>query len=156
MKYWKPEEFFQLGSDLPSLCLHDWIRVSLSSTLFDSWWQEWRSHLFCGPVHPLCIALDGEFASDREVICLFFLQENCLMNSSINRPNRPFQDVEFDPPSLDRKGRPIDYQPPCPVSRMGSATPSLKRLMKTPVAPIIVTSTFKAQGGPKGNPENHY
>ena len=27
---------FQLGSNLPSLCLHDWIRVSLSSTLFDS------------------------------------------------------------------------------------------------------------------------
>ena len=31
---------FQLGSDLPSLCFHDWIRVSFSSTLFDSWWQE--------------------------------------------------------------------------------------------------------------------
>ena len=31
---------FQLGLDLPSLCLHDWIRVSFSSTLFDSWWQE--------------------------------------------------------------------------------------------------------------------
>ena len=57
----------QLGSDLPSLCLHDWIKVSFSSTLFDSWWQEWRSHLFCGLVHPLCIALDGEFASDSEV-----------------------------------------------------------------------------------------
>ena len=27
---------FQLGLDLPSLCLHDWIRVSFSSTLFDS------------------------------------------------------------------------------------------------------------------------
>ena len=27
---------FQLGSDLPSLCLHDWIRAILSSTLFDS------------------------------------------------------------------------------------------------------------------------
>jgi len=31
---------FQLGSDLPSLCLHFWVRVSFSSTLFDSWWQE--------------------------------------------------------------------------------------------------------------------
>ena len=31
---------FQLGSDLPSLCLHDWIRVSFPSILFDSWWQE--------------------------------------------------------------------------------------------------------------------
>ena len=58
---------FQLGSDLPSLCLHDWIRAILSSTLFYSWWQEWRSHLFCGLIHPLCIALDGEFASDSEV-----------------------------------------------------------------------------------------
>jgi len=58
---------FQLGSDLPSLCLHDWIRAILSSTLFDSWWQEWCSHLLCGLVHPLCIALDGEFASDSEV-----------------------------------------------------------------------------------------
>ena len=27
---------FQLGLDLPSPCLHDWIRVSFSSTLFDS------------------------------------------------------------------------------------------------------------------------
>ena len=60
---------FQLGLDLPSLCLHDWVRVSLSSTLFYSWWQEWHSHLFYGLVHPSCIALDGEFASDREVTC---------------------------------------------------------------------------------------
>ena len=58
---------FQLGSDLPSLYLHDWTRVNFSSNLFDSWWQEWCSHLFCGPVHPSCIALDGEFASDSEV-----------------------------------------------------------------------------------------
>ena len=43
-----------------------------SQPLFDSWWQEWRSHLFCGSVHPLCIALDGECASDGEVICYFF------------------------------------------------------------------------------------
>ena len=27
---------FQLGLDLPSLCVHDWTRVSLSSILFDS------------------------------------------------------------------------------------------------------------------------
>ena len=59
---------FQLGSDLPSFSLHDWARASFSSNLFDSWWQEWRSHLFCGQVHPLCIALDGEFASDSDVI----------------------------------------------------------------------------------------
>ena len=55
---------FQQGSDLPSLCLHDWIRVSLSSTPFDSWWQEWRSHLFYGSVLPFCISLDGKFTSD--------------------------------------------------------------------------------------------
>jgi len=66
---------FQLGSDLSYLCLHDWIRVSLSSTLFDSWWQEWYSHLFYGLVHPLCMALDGEFASDREVTYHLFLKE---------------------------------------------------------------------------------
>ena len=62
---------FRLRSNLPSLFLHDWIRVSLSSTLFDSWWQEWRSHLFYGSVHPLCISLDGKFPSDKEVICYF-------------------------------------------------------------------------------------
>ena len=66
---------FQLGSDLPSLCMHDWIRVSLSSTLFDFWWQECHSHLFCGLVHPLCVALDREFASDREVTYHLFLKK---------------------------------------------------------------------------------
>ena len=50
---------FQLESDLSSFSLHDWVRVSFSSSLFDSWWQDWHSHLFCGSVHPLCIALDG-------------------------------------------------------------------------------------------------
>ena len=64
---------FQLGPNLPSLCVHDWIRVSFSSTLFDSWWQEWHSHLFYGLAHPLCIDLDGEFATDREITCNFFL-----------------------------------------------------------------------------------
>ena len=33
----------------------------------------------------------------------------------------PFQDAEFDPLSLDRKGHLIDYRPPCPVARLGSA-----------------------------------
>ena len=66
---------FQLGLDLPSLCLRDWVIVSFSSSLFDSWWQEWHSHLFCGLVHPLCIALDGEFTSDKEVTCHFFLRK---------------------------------------------------------------------------------
>ena len=59
---------FQLGSDLPSFSLHDWVIASFSSSLFDTWWPKWHSHLFCGPVHPLCIALDGKFASDSEVI----------------------------------------------------------------------------------------
>ena len=63
---------FQLGSDLPSLYLHDWTRFNFSFNLFDSWWQEWHSHLFCGPVYPRCIALDGEFASDSEVTYHFF------------------------------------------------------------------------------------
>ena len=58
---------FQLGSDVPSFCLHDWTRVNFTSNIFDYWWQEWHSHLFCGLVHPRCIALDGEFASDSEV-----------------------------------------------------------------------------------------
>ena len=31
---------FQLGSDLPSLCLHEWTRATFSTNLFDSWWQE--------------------------------------------------------------------------------------------------------------------
>ena len=31
---------FQLGSDLPSFSLHDWVRPSFSSNLFDSWWHE--------------------------------------------------------------------------------------------------------------------
>ena len=66
---------FQLGSDLPSFCLHDWTRVNFSSNLFDSWWQEWHSHLFCGSVHPRCIALDGEFASDSEVTYHSFLEK---------------------------------------------------------------------------------
>ena len=67
---------FQLGLDLPSLFFHDWTKVSFFSTLFDSWWQEWHSHLFYRLVHPLCIALDGEFASDREVTCHFFLRRS--------------------------------------------------------------------------------
>ena len=63
---------FQLRSDLPSFCLHDWTRVNFSSNLFDPWWQEWHFHLFYGSVHPRCIALDGEFASDNEVIYYSF------------------------------------------------------------------------------------
>ena len=97
-----------------------------------------HSHLFCGLVHPLCIALDGEFASDREVTYHFFL-ENYSMNSLANYSNQLFQDTEFDPLSLDRKGHPIDYQPPCLVSRMGSTAPSLRKLMKTHAAPTIIT-----------------
>ena len=61
------------------------------------------------------------------------------MNLLANCPNRSFQDIEFDPPSQDRRGHPIDYQPSCPVSRMGSTAPSVKKLMRTPAAPTIVT-----------------
>jgi len=78
---------FQLGSDLPSFSLHDWVRANFSSNLFESWWQEWHSHLFCGPVYPLCIALDGEFASDSKVIPSFFFQRNYLVNLLANCPN---------------------------------------------------------------------
>ena len=80
---------FQLGLDLPSFSLHDWVRASFSSNLFDSWWQEWNSHLFCGLVYPLCIALDGEFASDSEVIPSFSFWRNYLVNLLANCPNRP-------------------------------------------------------------------
>ena len=130
---------FQLGSDLPSFSLHDWVIASFSSSLFDTWWQEWRSHLFCGPVHPLCIALDGEFTSDSEGNLSFSFQRDYLVNSLANCSNRSFQDIKFDPPSLDRRGHPIDYQPSCLVSRMGSIAPSLKKLMRTPAAPTIMT-----------------
>ena len=130
---------FRLGLDLPSFSLHDWVRVSFSSSLFDSWWQDWCSHLFCGSVHPLCIALDREFASDSEVTFHSLFWEIILVNSLANCPKRPFQDIDFDPPSLDRRGRSIDYQPPCPVSRMGSTAPFLKQLMRTHAAPTIMT-----------------
>jgi len=40
---------------------------------------------------------------------------------------------------VDRKGHFIEYYPPCPASRMGSTTPTLKKLMKTPTAPVILT-----------------
>ena len=72
---------FRLGSDFPSFSLHDSVRVRFSSSLFDSWWQDWRSHLFCGSVHPLCIALDGEFASDSEVTYHSLFREIILVNS---------------------------------------------------------------------------
>ena len=58
---------FQLGSDHSSLCLHEWTRATFSN-LFDSCWQEWHSHLFYSPIHPSCLALDEEFASNSEVI----------------------------------------------------------------------------------------
>jgi len=49
------------------------------------------------------------------------------------------QDIEFDPPSMDRKGHPIEYYPPCLASRMGSIASTLKKLMKTLAAPTILT-----------------
>ena len=58
---------FQLGSNLPSLYLHEWTRDSFTFHLYNLWWQEWHSHLLCGLVHPRCIALDEDFASNSEV-----------------------------------------------------------------------------------------
>jgi hypothetical protein len=31
---------FQLGLDLSTFHLHEWAKVTFSSSLFDSWWQE--------------------------------------------------------------------------------------------------------------------
>ena len=66
---------FQLGLDLPSFCLHDWTRVNFSSNLFDSWWQERHSHLFCGLAYSRCIALDSEFVSNSDVIYYSFFRK---------------------------------------------------------------------------------
>lgn len=63
---------FQLGSDLPSLHLEDWTRATFTSSSFDSWWQEWHSHLFCDAVHTKCLALDEIFSSDSEVNLILF------------------------------------------------------------------------------------
>ena len=65
---------FQLGSDLPSLSLHEWTRATFSLNLFDSCWQEWHCHLFCSSIHPNYLALDEEFASDSVVIYYFLLE----------------------------------------------------------------------------------
>ena len=72
------------------------------------------------------------------------------MNSPVNCSNRPFQDTEFDPPSLDRKGRLIEYHPPCPASRMGSTAPTLKKLMKTTATPTILTYQSSKHKATKG------
>jgi hypothetical protein len=45
---------FQLGLDLPTFHLHEWAKATFSSSLFDSWWQKWHSHLFYSPIHPNC------------------------------------------------------------------------------------------------------
>ena len=69
----------------------------------------------------------------------FPFQRDYLVNSLANCSNRSFQNIEFNPPSLDRRGHPIDYQPSSPISRMGSTAPSLKKLMRTHAAPMIMT-----------------
>lgn len=61
---------FQVGSDLPFLSLEKWTVSTISSNLFNSWLQEWHSHLFCNDAHPYCIALDENFHSDDEVTFL--------------------------------------------------------------------------------------
>jgi len=51
---------------------------------------------------------------------------------------------------MDRKGHPIEYYPPCPASRMGSTTPILKKLMKTPAAPAILTYQSSGRKAARG------
>jgi len=60
------------------------------------------------------------------------------------------QDAEFNPPNVDRKGHAIEYYPPCPISRMGSTAPTLKKLMKTQAAPTIVTYQSSKRKAPQG------
>jgi hypothetical protein len=79
---------FQLGLDLPTFHLHEWAKATFSLSLFDSWWQEWHSHLFCSPVHPNCLALDEDFASDGEVIHYAFLSNRLANNFFVNSLNQ--------------------------------------------------------------------
>ena len=79
------------------------------------------------------------------------------MNSPANYSNRPLQDTEFDLPSLDRKGHPIDYHPPCPASRMGSTAHPLKKANENSCCLYNCNvSIFKTQGGPRDILENRY
>jgi len=59
-------------------------------------------------------------------------------------------DAEFNPSIVDRKGHDIEYYPPCPILRLGSTAPPLKKLMKTQTASTIITyqsSKHKAAEG---------
>jgi hypothetical protein len=96
--------FFQLGSDLPSFHLHEWAMAIFSSSLFDSWWQEWRSHLFCSPVHPNCLALDEDFAFYSEVIHYIFLSNKLSNKFSCRFTQQILQDPESIPQVLTGKG----------------------------------------------------
>jgi hypothetical protein len=60
------------------------------------------------------------------------------------------QDPESIPPSVDRKGHPIEYYPPCPVLRMGSTAPTLKKMMKTPTTQVILTYQSSKRKAAKG------
>jgi hypothetical protein len=73
---------FRLGTDLLSFHLEEWSRATFSSSLFDSWWQGWHSHLFCGPAHARCMALDEDFSSDSEVIFSLLLMVAHLFQAS--------------------------------------------------------------------------
>ena len=45
---------FELGCNLPLYEPSPLRLIEIAHPLFVSWWQEWRSHIFSTPVHPLC------------------------------------------------------------------------------------------------------
>jgi len=63
---------FELGWDLPVYEPPLLQLIEFAHPLFVSWWQEWHIHIFNMPVHPLCQGLYPHFASDSEVISLYF------------------------------------------------------------------------------------
>jgi hypothetical protein len=61
---------FELGWDLPTYEPSPLGLIEATHPLFVSWWQEWHTHIFNTPMHPLCQDLHPQFASDSEVIFL--------------------------------------------------------------------------------------
>jgi hypothetical protein len=70
---------FELGWDLPLYEPLPFKIIERAHPLFTSWWQEWRDHIFCIPVKPLCQALYPQFDSDSEVV-LFSFYLSILIN----------------------------------------------------------------------------
>ena len=77
--------------------------------------------------------------NDSLLISVSYFWSNTLNAFVFGHGLMTITDTKFDPLSIDRKGQPIEYYPPCLASRMGSAAPILKKLMKTPAAPAILT-----------------